>query len=474
MKRRKFLMGAVGAITSLPAAARIPTQIGIGEYQSDFTIITKDDPFADYYSDAFKADLLRIPEKRLVCRSARAVAEQVKLLHQNGDDFAIRSTGHCFAGFSQHEKLVIDTSYLSSFRWIKERGTFEVGAATWLLPMYRKLAETSHVLPGGTYFSVGTGGATLGGGIGYLSRQFGLLSDHVYSFNMVTAEGEIVTASRNENPDLFWALRGGGGGSLGVITSLEFIPIKLEQSTSINWVGTYHFKDAAKLVHAWQRWTEAAGNNITTHVRLQRYRQNDVLIHIKGWSLVDRLTTKDFLQQLLGPKQTILDANVRSGPPRVVLDHLIDWHNFLTPENVHVDSDFAGRFYTEEEMDEAIISLMREPIASLSVYLEALGGKIKDGTINDGCYPHRDAEYLIYYISPIPTPDRSDERLQNLQNVKAGFSSAVTGNIYVNYPNPNLENWQHRYWGENFGRLKETKKQWDPGNFFNHPQSIPL
>lgn len=473
MKRRLFLTGAC-ALASLPVSARIPTFTGIGEIEPEFTLIEKDNPFAEYYSDAFRAEYLKIPERRLMCHTTKSVAEQVKLLRKNGEEFSIRSTGHCFAGFSQHERLVLDTSHLSYTRPIASRGTIKVGSATWLLPLYRKLAETSHVLPGGTYFSVGIGGNTLGGGIGYLSRQYGLLSDHVHSFEMVTATGEVVTASHDENQDLFWALRGGGGGSLGVVTSLEFKPIKLEQSTSINWIGTYHFKDAAKLVHAWQKWTEAAGNQITTHLSMQRYRKNDILIVIKGWSLADRETTRDFLAQLLGANQTIRDDNVQSGPPRVVLDHLFEWHNFLTPLNAHLTSDYAGRHYTEKEMEDAIISIMREPIASVTIYLEALGGKIKEGRDEDGCYPHRNAEFLLYFISAFYSPDLRSERLKNITNIKAGFAPATTGNIYVNYPDRELENWPDKYWGKNLARLSKVKREWDPDNFFNHPQSIPL
>ncbi len=473
LKRRVFLAGLASstAVVGQGFAQVLPE--APFEEMRHLTVVPDDDPFARDYSDAFREEKLLVPKKRLVCHSKEVVSEQLRNIVDAGQDFSIRSTGHCFAGYSQHPELVIDTSHLDNVGRIDANGHIRVGAGAWILPIYRALAETDHVLPGGTYFSVGAAGNTMGGGIGYLSRQLGLLCDHVVSFEVVTADGKIVEASANENTDLFWALKGGGGGSFGIVTSLVFKPVKLPQSTSINWLGVYNYRDAAKLIEAWQRWTEAAGEAITTHLSFQRYTEDGILIIIKGWSLATNGATRDYLAQLIGRGKFVRDNQVPSGRPRVALDNLFEWHNFLTPTKVHLGSDFAGRHYSLGEMQDAIDVVMSQPIASTTVYFEALGGRTATDT-GDVVYPHRSAKFLIYYISSIPKETMRDERKSNLETIRKGFSVATTGGIYVNYPDQDLDNWQRRYWGDNLERLVEVKRKWDPNNVFNHPQSVPL
>ena len=442
------------------------------EEMRHLTVVKDDHPFALHYSDAFRQEKLLVPKTRLVCHSTTVVAEQFRKIRDAGKRFAIRSTGHCFAGYSQHPDLVIDTSQLRDVERL-DNGRVRVGAGTWMLPLYRELAKSNLVLPGGTYFSVGTAGITMGGGIGYLSRQLGLLCDHVESFEMVTADGRIVTASDQKNSDLFWALKGGGGGSFGIVTSLVFKPVKLPQSTSINWLGVYNHRDAAKLIEAWQRWTEAAGEAITTHLSFQRYTETDILVIIKGWSLATQAATRDYLAQLVGRNRSIREDQVQSGSPRVILDHIFEWHNYLTPTKVHLGSEFAARYFKPEEMQHSIDVVMQQPIASTTIYLEALGGRVATNA-NPAVYPHRDAKFLIYYIAYIPAEEKRAERLRNLNAIRKAFSVVKTGGIYVNYPDPDLDNWQRRYWGTNLERLVEVKRKWDPDNVFNHAQSVPL
>jgi len=167
---------------------------------------------------------------------------------------AARSGGHSYAGYSTPDNaLVVDLTGLSGVR--VDGDTAVVGAGTRLIDVYAGLAAAGRCLPAGSCPSVGVAGLTLGGGIGVLSRKYGLTCDRLVGATVVTADGRARTVSADSDPDLFWALRGGGGGNFGIVTSFTFDTDPAPNVTAFSL--RFPAAAAADVLAAWQQWVPA-------------------------------------------------------------------------------------------------------------------------------------------------------------------------------------------------------------------------
>ena len=476
INRRNLLCGLSPAAMAPKVSAQQPygSNALIGDHP-DFEIVSANSPNAFHYSRSFLKDKLIVPARRIMCKTPHAVARAIEYVRENEAGFSIRSTGHCFAGHSQHSDLVIDTSRLSYVKPLDERyETVEIGAGTWLGTVYRALADHDRTICGGTYDSVGAGGTALGGGLGYYARQNGLLIDHVLAYTMVDARGEIFRASADENADLFWALRGGGGGSFGVVTSFEVRTIHMPRLTSINILWTVPNQEALKIAYLWQKWSGAGERRTTTYLQIIRYVNGTFILHLTGTSSDVRDVVLRNLKQLLGNEFAFRDEHVIDGSLKASHQSLLGDHHQLAPAKVLVSSDMIATEISPDGMLGLFEKMLEYPADTVVLNFEALGGAVRDVGVAETAYPHREAAYAIYYISDIRRPELVEQRTRALDEFRSTIKPFTTDGIYVNYPQPGLDNWQKRYWGVNFERLVEVKRKWDSGNVFNHAQSVPL
>ena len=183
---------------------------------------------------------------RLVVRVADAVdvASCLDWSRDTGLPIAVRGGGHSYAGLSTSTGLVIDLSRLAHVR-VSAEGTVTVGGGATNAGLLDASLGGRWLVPAGTCLSVGVGGLVQGGGMGYHSRWAGLTSDRLRSAQVVTAKGELLTASTDEHPDLFWALRGGTGGTFGVCTELEFDAAPVPTDDIVYYRFTWTGADAA-------------------------------------------------------------------------------------------------------------------------------------------------------------------------------------------------------------------------------------
>ena len=161
-----------------------------------------------------------LPQAIVHCATARDVAETIAFADRYGIELAVRSGGHCFAGHSTGQGVVVDVSPMRSVRVYGDVAA--VGAGARLGYAYERLDELGRTIPGGTCPSVGITGLTLGGGLGILGRRYGVTSDRLTAAQVVLASGDIIDCDERRHPDLFWALRGAGAGNFGIVTSLSF------------------------------------------------------------------------------------------------------------------------------------------------------------------------------------------------------------------------------------------------------------
>jgi FAD/FMN-containing dehydrogenase len=174
-----------------------------------------------------------------ICISPDDAAACVKWARETGAPFAVRSGGHNYAGFSTSDGLIIDVKGMRAVSLNPAAGTVTVAGGANNADVGDALKPYGVYFPGGRCPTVGVSGLTLGGGWGLSCRHLGMTCDSLLTTEVVTANGEIVTASATENPDLFWAVRGAAGGNFGVHTSFTYkvVPTKDVTFFSLSWSG---------------------------------------------------------------------------------------------------------------------------------------------------------------------------------------------------------------------------------------------
>ncbi|MGD0606267.1 MAG: FAD-dependent oxidoreductase [Streptosporangiaceae bacterium] len=198
------------------------------------------------------------------CRNPHDVSTCLAFVRKYGVPVAARSGGHSYAGWSSTSGLIVDVTPMAGVN--VSGSTATVGAGTRLADFYNGLSAHGRVVPGGSCPTVGIAGLTLGGGVGVVSRAYGLTSDNLTSLQIVTADGLVRTCSASSNPDLFWACRGGGGGNFGVVTSFTYRTYPA--SEIILFFLSWPWSAAARVISAWQSWAPHAPDELWSNLHL--------------------------------------------------------------------------------------------------------------------------------------------------------------------------------------------------------------
>ncbi len=214
----------------------------------------------------WNADIDRYPAAIVQCRTAQDVSRALTWCLGQGLEITVRGGGHNLAGTAVIDGAVLlDTGAMRAVSFDHAAGTVTVGAGARLGDLDRACAEHAVVVPAGTVSHTGVAGLTLGGGMGYLARMYGLTTDHLVSVQIVVADGRILTASDEENPELFWALRGAGH-NFGVAVSLtyRYIPFTLKCNVRQAFYAT---DDRKAVLQYFRDWSYDAPDNVTTYAR---------------------------------------------------------------------------------------------------------------------------------------------------------------------------------------------------------------
>src|SRR5690242_7708012 len=195
----------------------------------------------------------------LACRSVAEVVAAVK----SGRRLVPRGGGHCFVDRTSGAELVLDLSGLNSLE-VAPDGIATIGAGALLGHVYRELHAVGLALPAGCGPAVGIAGLTLGGGIGLVGRKYGLTCDRLVGAQVVLADGSVVECDADRDADLFWALRGAGGGQFGVVTEFRFDTVAEPVLTRI--AASWNPPDLPELVRTWQAWAPDAPDELTLNL----------------------------------------------------------------------------------------------------------------------------------------------------------------------------------------------------------------
>jgi FAD/FMN-containing dehydrogenase len=477
--RRTFLRHLItttGLVLSAAVSRANPTSNILPPFptlpESEAFLLTPTDHRFWRYSPAYNRRTMVSPQLRAVCRTADAVSGMIEWLRSHQLPFAVRSGGHSFEGLSESSSVVVDLRRLNRIEVDVAHETITVGPGTSLGTIYRALASQGYTLPAGTCLTVAVAGHALGGGYGMLSRRYGLLCDSLRSLQLVGPDGRVIKVNAKENPDLFWAARGGGGGSLGIATQLDFQIYPLDELFvfSIQWA--LPLAPALNVVTAWQAWAPHAPDVITCELRIGKGANEMLQLVFEGQSV----GSEDELRREL---KTILDSAASKGRPmlrRMSLLQTADYFSEGWDYESHYSKDKSDFIFSPIDRDAIAIllgALQHLPRACpLTVTFSPFGGRIASVASQDTAFPYRNALCCLHYEVVWERAELTLQMLAQMRSVYTAMRPYVSGAAYVNYCDKDLANWRQAYWGPNLPRLQAIKAHFDPENLFRHDQSI--
>lgn len=377
----------------------------------------------------------------------------------------IFSAGHGLSGRSlNHGGIVIDVSGLDQVEPLGGRRVRVGPGARWI-DVARALTPLGLAISSGDYGGVGVGGLTTAGGIGWFAREHGLTIDHLQSVDVVTADGELVHASADENPDLFWAVRGAGA-NFGVAVSFEF------EAEPVGLVGfaqvTFAVADAAAFIERWGTAVEAADRSVSATVLLGAGGSGG-LLHAMAAVVVDSddpATVVERLRPILSVDR-VVNQSVALGSYEDVIGAFFEEGSVQQGHGEpHAHSAFVRHLDTSTAGE--LGALLRSG-ATHFFTIRSVGGAVSDVAPDATAYGWRDANFsLVAFGSPSSGLDQWWERLQpSFEGLYLSFESDTGPETIAHaFPPAHLE------------RLRELKRRWDPtglfrDNFFIDPDTDP-
>ncbi|WP_238881725.1 FAD-binding oxidoreductase [Clostridium sp. YIM B02551] len=399
------------------------------------------------------------------------VVNAVRWARENNVPIRMRSGRHALAkDFSQtNGGIVIDTSLMRKVELDKSLGIATVEAGIRVGALVRMLAQIGILAPFGDSSTVGIGGISTGGGITAIQRTAGVISDNILSATLVDANGDILNVSEDENSDLLWAIRGGGGGNFGIITSYTFkvrpAPFKVGIFQII-----WPWEQLNEVIDAWQRWSPSVDKRLGTILEI--YSKTNGLLRSQGIFL----GPKEELEKLI---TTLTDVG---SPIKVFVDEvsLLEAIDFWAPneplfdnQNTTWSSSWVEQMLPDDGIN-AIRSFLEKARGSESnFFFLNSGGAMNQVPPQATAFFWRNTKYYLEWDASWTDPCETQKNIELVQQTREQLRPYVTGS-YVNVPDLGIKNYGQEYYGDNFARLQKVKAKYDPENIFHFVQSIPI
>lgn len=415
----------------------------------------------------FNKRIDKYPEAIAVCTTTEEVAAAVQHAKQKSLPIAVKSGGHSMEGFSCNDGgLVINLSKMNNIEFI-EGDKLKVEPGCILSQLYDAILPKGLILPAGSCGTVGLGGLTLGGGYGLFSRKYGLTCDHLLEATMVDGEGNI--HNTNDNPELLWALKGGGTGNYGIVTEMVFSTHKAPPTLQAHYLKARNLtaENATKILEHWM--------SITPHMPASCFSGfvlNGHTLNILITNYDTKATAK--LQPLIDDLSTSVDQ-VRTSKWGTLGKMLTNYYGREEPLNFRNSS--AGFFNGFSDVQPYITEVFEKTMntSGMIYQVNTMGGMIKDSSFEEGSsYAHR----LYDFVSELQGYWEGEAIGNSIATTTSEILDITEANgintQYVNYCSLEFENWEQAYYGNHYSRLQAIKRQYDPNNNIRHPQSIRL
>ncbi|WP_227378055.1 FAD-binding oxidoreductase [Haladaptatus halobius] len=437
------------------------------------TLLRPDDEGYDEARSIWNAMVDKHPALIAQCAGASDVINAVTFAKEQDFPISVKGGGHNIAGRAvEDDALMIDLSPMKSVRVDPDAKTARVEPGVVLNELDHETQAFGLATPVGFNSTTGIAGLTLGGGWGWLSRKHGLTVDNLLSADVVTADGELVHASEDENEDLFWGLRGGGG-NFGIVTSFEF-QLHEVGPTVLSGPIVHPFEDTASILSEYREFAanapeEAAVWFVIRHAPpmeiIPEEWHGEKVIILAAFYGGEMSEGEDVLQPLRDIGDPITDA---VGPHpyagwQQAFDGLVPAgnRNYWKSHNFVEMTD--GMIETFVEFGETIPSELTE------IACAQLGGAVNDRPVEATAYPHRDAEFVMNLHTQWEDPEQDGACIAWARDMHEAMTPYATGGVYANFVPEEVGDQQAAY-RENYDRLVEVKNEWDPENLFrlNH------
>jgi hypothetical protein len=400
------------------------------------------------------------------CAGVADVVAAVNFARENELLVAVRGGGHNVGGRALcDDGIVIDLSSMKGIHVNSKRHTARVQGGATLGDLDRETHVFGTAVPAGIVSKTGIAGLALGGGVGWLVRKYGLTCDNVLSLDIVTADGKPRVASADENQDLFWALRGGGG-NFGVVTSFEFRVHPV--STVLGGLVMYPRDSAVEVLRFYRDFTQSAPEELTAYAALLHTPDGIPAVAVitcycgdltEGEQVLKSLRNfgspmADTIQPLPFPQmQTLLDAAFPDG-----------------------NQNYWKSTFLREFSDDAIVMLVEHANRATSpltaVVIEYYGGAASRVGVSETAFAQRQSQYSIVFVAQWTNPLESQLHIDWARASADSIYPFSSGAYYLNYLGEEGEDTIKAAFGPNHGRLMAVKKKYDPTNFFRLNQNI--
>lgn len=405
--------------------------------------------------------------------------------------FAIRGGGHSYTGLSSTAGLLLDMGQLQQIRYAD--GQVRIGAGAKLGDVYAALGVYQQSIPAGSCASVGIAGLMQGGGLGIADRMYGLTCDALLEAEIVTADGQLLRCNANQHADLFWALRGGGGGQLGVLTELSFrtfptAPVR-------NYIGRYPLKNGEQVLTEWQRWATQLPDTVWTQLAIwvNGDSKNAPEIQIRCCGIGHQADVTQAWQQLENRLSGLWgDVDMQD---HLYLDFMLSDCKGLDSNQCKLPSQHdAGKLKRVSMAGssdmfnkilpapgcQALLGAMRKRAQqgqTGAVLLTLMGGAIAAKPRDFNAFAHRHALFSAQYLSI--HPEHSDESLLAksaawCHQMRYQMRRWSSGGAYLNYTDALIKHPAIAYYAGHYARLQQIKRQYDPQGLFRQRQGITV
>jgi FAD/FMN-containing dehydrogenase len=440
--------------------------------QLDGRVIEPGDADYDQARTVFMGGIDRRPAAIVLPTNASEVAQVVSFAREAGVELAVRSGGHSAAGHSVVDGgLVLDLAAMRDLDFDLERRT--AWAQTGLTAGEYSNAAGEHGLATGfgDAASVGIGGITLGGGVGYLSRLHGLTIDSLLAAEIVTADGQILEIDTDNHPDLFWAIRGGGG-NFGVVTRLRFRLHEVDRVVG----GMLMLPATPDVVRSFIAQAEAAPDELSTianvtpappmpFVPAEHHGKLVVMGLLCYAGSPDE--AEPVIESFRSLATPIADMVRPISFPEIYPPEIEDYHPTVASRTMFVDT-------VEADTAELIVDRLESSDASMrATQLRVLGGAIARVPADATAYAHRNSRIMTNVVGFYDGPDDKPAREAWVDEFASDLRQADAG-AYVNFlGDEGEERVRAAYPGDTWDRLAKVKAEYDPTNLFHHNQNIP-
>jgi FAD/FMN-containing dehydrogenase len=435
-------------------------------------VVAPGDPAYDDARRVFVPQVDRRPAAIVRPANADEVAYVVSLARESGLELAVRSGGHSGAGHGTTDGgIVLDLSSLKSLEVDRDARVAWAESGSTAGEVTRALAEHGLAVGFGDTGSVGIGGLTLGGGVGYLVRKHGLTIDDVLAAEIVTADGRFLRVSADEHPDLFWAIRGGGG-NFGVVTRFRYRAHPLERVTG----GMLVLPATADVVAGFVAAADAAPEELSTIANVMPAPPMPFLpAEAHGKLVVLALLVHagplDEAEGVLAPFRGLAE-------PVADLLRPMPYPEIYPPDDPEYRPLAAARTMFVDRIDEAVAEMVLErlrgstaqmPVAQLRV----LGGAMARVPADATAFAHRSSRIMVNVAAIYGSREEAAVHEAWVTELAAALRQSDTG-AYVNFlVDEGEERVRAAYPGATWDRLQEVKRRYDPTNLFRLNQNIP-